>query len=77
VTTVKYDMKEKGVVTVKIYNVAGQLVRTLVDGVKDAGSYKVVWDGKNNLGAETASGIYFCKMETKGFSATKKMVLLR
>jgi hypothetical protein len=77
VTTIKYDMKEKGLVTVKIFNVAGQLVRTFVSEVKDAGSYAAVWDGKNNLGAEVASGIYFYKMETSGFSATKKMVLLR
>jgi hypothetical protein len=77
VTTIGYSMKEKGVVTLKIYNVAGQLVRTLVDGVKDAGAYKAVWDGKNNGGTPTASGIYFYKMKTAGFSATKKMVLLR
>jgi C1A family cysteine protease len=76
-TSIKFDMKEKGVVTLKIYNVAGQLVRTLVDGVKDAGAYSVTWDGKNNLGSGVGSGIYFYKMETKGFSATKKLVLLR
>jgi hypothetical protein len=77
VTSIRFDMKEKGVVTLKIYNVAGQLVRTLLDGVKAAGSYSVAWDGKNNRGAGVGSGIYFYKMEAKGFSATKKMVILR
>jgi hypothetical protein len=76
-TTIKYDVKAKGLVTVKVYNVAGQLVRTLVSEVKDAGSYTAVWDGTNNLGADAASGIYFYKMETGGFSETRKMVLLR
>jgi len=76
-TTIRYDMKEKGLVTVKVFNVAGQLVRTLVSEMKEPGSYTAVWDGKNNFGADAASGIYFCKMETAGFSATKKMVLLR
>jgi len=76
-TTIKYDMKEKGLVTLKIYNVAGRLVRTLVNGVMDAGTYSLAWDGRNNTGADVASGIYFYKMETKDFSQTKKMVMLR
>jgi hypothetical protein len=76
-TTIGYSMKEKGVVTLKVYNVAGQLVRTLVDGVKDAGSYKATWDGKNNAGVAAASGVYLYKMNTRGFAHTKKMVLLR
>jgi hypothetical protein len=76
-TTIKFDLKEKGLVTLKVYNVAGQLVRTLVNGVRDANSYTVSWDGKNDRGGAVASGIYFYKMETKNFSQTKKMVMLR
>jgi len=76
-TTIKFDMKAKGLVTLKIYNVAGELVRTLVDEVKDAGSYSVPWNGKNDRGSAVASGIYFYKMDTKSFSQTKKMVMLR
>jgi hypothetical protein len=45
--------------------------------VKDAGSYSAVWDGRNNLGTAAASGIYFCKMEAEGWSATRKVVMLR
>jgi len=76
-TTIKFDMKAKGNVTIKLYNVAGQLVKTLVNDVKDAGSYTATWDGTNNNGSKVASGIYFYRMETKGFCKTKKMVLLR
>jgi hypothetical protein len=76
-TTIKYDMKDKGLVTVRIYDVAGRLVRTLVNETKDAGAYSAVWDGRNNIGADVASGIYFYKMDTAGFVATKKLVLLR
>ena len=76
-TTIKFDMREKGNVTLKIYNVAGQLVKTLVDGVKDAGAYSITWDGTNNLGSRVSSGVYFYKMNTKHFSETKKMVLLK
>ena len=76
-TTIKFDLKDKGMVTLKVYNVAGQLVRTLVNGVKDANTYTVTWDGKNDRGGAVASGIYFYKMDTKDFSQTKKMVMLR
>jgi hypothetical protein len=48
-----------------------------VDEVKDAGAYTAVWDGRNEGGAAVASGIYFYKMETAGFVATKKLVMLR
>jgi len=76
-TTIAYDIKAKGLVTIRLYDVAGRLVRTLVEGVKDAGSYTAVWDGMNNLGAAAASGIYFCKMEAGDWSATRKIVMLR
>lgn len=76
-TTIRFDMKEKGLVTVIIYDVSGTLVRTLVNGVRDAGSYSVVWNGANERGSAAASGIYFCRMETETFNAAKKLVLLR
>ncbi len=76
-TTIRYDMKDRGLVSIRIYNVAGQLVRTLVNGEKEAGIHSVAWDGRNGAGAGVASGIYFYKMETAGFSATKKLVMIR
>jgi|WetSurMetagenome_2_1015567.scaffolds.fasta_scaffold14076_2 hypothetical protein len=76
-TTIKFDLKEKGHVTLRVYNVAGQLVRTLADDMRDAAAYSVSWDGRNNAGSIVASGIYFYKMETKDFLQTRKMVLLR
>jgi hypothetical protein len=76
-TTIKFDMKAKGHVTLKVYNVAGQLVKTLVNGVKDAGSYTVTWDGTNNNSSKVASGVYFYKMDTAEYNKTLKMVLLR
>jgi hypothetical protein len=76
-TSITFAMKDKGVVTLKIYNVAGQLVRTLMSGTKDVGSYTVTWDGKSDRGGAVASGVYFYKMETKDFSQTRKMVMLR
>jgi flagellar hook assembly protein FlgD len=55
------------------------LVRTLVDGdyAADAAGHSVVWDGRGDRGEPVGSGVYFYRMETKRFSATRKMVLLR
>ncbi len=63
--------------TLKIYNILGQLVRTLVDEEKAPGNYKVIWDGRDNSGKEVGSGIYFYQLKTEEYTATKKMVLLR
>ena len=76
-TTINFDIRKKGHVSLKIYNVAGQLVKTMVNEVMDAGSYTKDWKGTNNIGANVASGIYFYRMESESFSATRKMVLLR
>ncbi|MDP3025836.1 MAG: FlgD immunoglobulin-like domain containing protein [candidate division Zixibacteria bacterium] len=63
--------------TLKIYNILGQLVKTLVDEEKLPGNYKVIWDGKDDSGKEVASGIYFYQLKAKDYTDTKKMVLLR
>ncbi len=52
--------------TLKIYNILGQLVRTLVDEEKLPGRYEVVWDGKDDRGKEVTSGVYFYRLETEG-----------
>jgi hypothetical protein len=77
VTTIKFGLKEKGHVSLRIYDVAGRLVRTLVDEVRKAGSYEELWDGKNNRGTHVASGVYFYRFKTRDFEKTRKMVLLR
>jgi flagellar hook assembly protein FlgD len=63
--------------TLKVYNVKGQLVRTLVDEEKLSGNYNIIWDGKDNSGKEVSSGIYFYQLKTKDYTDTKKMVLVR
>jgi hypothetical protein len=76
-TTIKYSVKEKAHVSLKIYNVAGQLVRTLVSSVFNAAAYTEIWNGRSNSGNPVSSGVYFYKLVTKNFSKTKKMVLLK
>jgi hypothetical protein len=76
-TTIKFGVRERGVVKIKIYNAAGQLIKTLIDEVLDPGEYSKDWNGVNDRGAAVASGIYFYRMETKSFGKTRKMILLR
>jgi hypothetical protein len=77
-TTIKYQVKNSGHVSLKIYNVAGQLVRTLVDEQVKAGQvYEAQWQGLNNANQPVSSGVYFYKLVTNGYTQTKKMVLLK
>jgi hypothetical protein len=78
VTTISYTIAERGHVSLKVYNVAGQLVRTLVDEVQTPeGVEPVRWRGLNNNGQAVSSGVYFYKLITKDFTQTRKMVLLK
>jgi hypothetical protein len=63
--------------TLKIYNILGQLVKTLVDEPKEAGTYEVTWDGKDENGYQVTSGVYFYKLQAEDFIQTKKMVLIK
>ena len=77
--TIQYSVKTTGRLTLRMYDVAGRVVKVLVDELKQASAapYSVVWDGRNDAGGRVASGVYFCMMETKGFASTKKIVVLR
>jgi hypothetical protein len=77
-TSIEFTLRERGRVTLRVYNVAGQLVTTLVDGVRAPGiTHRVEWDGRNGAGQSVASGVYFYRLQTKGFAKTRKMVLLK
>jgi hypothetical protein len=75
-TSVKFSMAKSASVTLSIYNVHGQLVKTLVDGEVGAGQQQVVWDGSDMSGQKAARGVYFCRMATDGFTASTKMILI-
>lgn len=76
-TYVNYSIRDAGRVNLKVYNVRGQVVKTLVDRKLQPGQYQAHWDGTNENGYLVSSGIYFCKMEANDFRATKKMILLK
>jgi len=76
-TEIKYFIGGRSNLTLKIYNVLGQVVATLADGTFDAGEYTAVWDGKNDVGMPVGSGVYFYRLETETFKESRKMLLLR
>ena len=76
-TRIRYALKEEGPVTLQIFNVLGQEVRTLVDGVETAGDKTVVWDGRNTAGMPVPSGTYFYRIVAGNFVQAKTMILLK
>jgi hypothetical protein len=78
-TSIRYSVGGDGPVEVslKIYNVAGRLVRALVDGQIAPAEYEIIWNGRNENDQEVASGMYFYRLQVSDYVETKKMVLLR
>ncbi|MCB0278675.1 MAG: T9SS type A sorting domain-containing protein, partial [Calditrichaeota bacterium] len=80
-TTISFDVPYQSRVTIQIYNILGQLVKTLVDNrLYDAGkSYKIIWDGTNNASRKAASGMYIYRFinEESNTIQIKKMILLK
>lgn len=76
-TTIRYSVPEAGKVTLRIYNVLGQEVLTLVNSDQVAGYYALRWNGRDRLDRAVASGVYLYRMEAAGFSKVHKMLLLK
>jgi len=76
-TRIKFALPMPGYVSLKIYNIAGQLIKSLVDKKLAAGYHIFFWDGTDEAGNNVTSGTYFYQLKTSHFIATKKMVLLR
>ncbi|MEL6821215.1 MAG: T9SS type A sorting domain-containing protein [Calditrichota bacterium] len=76
-TTIRYRLSQQEMVTLEIFNLLGQKVRTLVNQVEDTGEYSVRWDGRDTNGYSTASGVYLYRLRAGEFTATRKMMLIR
>jgi hypothetical protein len=76
-TLISYSLPERANISLKIYNVKGELVQTLQNGQQPAGKYTVEWNGLNSAGIPVNSGIYFYRLQAEGFSGTMKMFILR
>ncbi|MDD3464469.1 MAG: T9SS type A sorting domain-containing protein [Candidatus Cloacimonetes bacterium] len=76
-TTISYILPEASEITLSVYNLKGQLVRTLVEGFKPSGLHQVVWDGKDKLNRQASSGVYFIRLQSGKTSKTRKMLLMK
>jgi hypothetical protein len=76
-TRISFYLPVDEVVTVEIFNPAGQLVRTLTSSMLFAGHHVLSWDGSDRNGHPVGSGLYFCRLQTGDFSTARKIVLLR
>jgi hypothetical protein len=76
-TAISYQITRPGKVKINVYNLTGQLVKTLVNEDRDPGSYQIKWNGKNEQDHGVSSGTYIYRLESPGFNAAKKMLVLK
>ncbi len=79
---IPYELSEQAHVVIRIYNITGQLIKTLDEGVKESGAYTTQsraahWDGRNDEGDEVASGVYFYQLQVGNKTLTGRMVVLK
>ena len=76
-TTISYNIKEADLVSLDIYNVKGQKVKSLVNDRQTAGRHDIVWNGKDDNGKSVSSGVFFYRMKSGKYTSTKKMILMK
>ncbi len=76
-TTIKFQIPKSTFVTLKIYNISGKEIKSLVNETKSVDFYSVKWDGTNNNGLRVNSGVYIYRIKAGSFTDVKKMVFLK
>jgi len=76
-TKIEYSLINSGQVSLEIFSIKGQKVKTLVNGNKETGSYTVIWNGKDDNDMSVVSGVYLYKLKTGNYEQTRKMILLK
>ena len=76
-TVIEFDLSERGPVALTLHNILGERVLTLVSGVRAPGSYRILWDGRDDDGVELASGTYLYRLATGRTSTARRLMLLR
>jgi hypothetical protein len=77
ITRIGFRLPRPSRVILEVFDVSGHLILTLYDKELNSGSYEVDWDGRNSMGQEVASGVYFYRLKTDHFIAAKKMLLIK
>jgi M6 family metalloprotease-like protein len=76
-TVIQFDLGQESPVNLSVYNTRGQLVKTLLTGSKQTGSYSLIWDGTNDLNEPQSSGVYFYKLHYSKKQINKKMLMMK
>jgi hypothetical protein len=76
-TTLLFDIPRTERVSIRIYNVLGDEIAVVAEGIYATGRHHVVWDGQTQYGRSAGSGIYFARLEAGTFKDTKKIVLIK
>ncbi len=77
VTSLRFNIPESGRVSIEVFDVAGRLVKTLLNEDRVAGGHTVRWDGSGDRGREIGSGLYFARMSAGSYQSTRRMMLIR
>ncbi len=77
VTRIQYNLPVRSEVRFEIYNTLGTKIATLVNDTQSAGAYMLTWNGKDDLGKQMPSGLYFYRISTEGFNQTRRMMLMK
>jgi len=76
-TNIEFYMAEPGLVSIDIYNIRGQRIRTLVNETYESGTHRVLWNGEDEDGRSVGSGVYFYNMRSGNYIETKKMIMIK
>ena len=76
-TEINFSLEKNQPVTLRIYDVKGELVKTLVNNLMSSGSHQIIWDGTNDKGMRQASGVYFYRLQSEANFSVKKMLMLK
>ena len=76
-TEIRFDLPENDNVTLAVYNMMGQKIKTLTSGNMSPGYHSIIWNGTNDAGAKVATGMYFYSINTSSFQSIKKMLFLK
>ena len=76
-TIIRFQLPEKEIVELKIFNIQGREIRTLINNEMESGTHKICWDGLDRNGNLVPSGIYLYRLKTKSFTSVKKAVMLK
>jgi len=76
-TAIRYMLPHKTPVSLCVYNIVGQRIKVLFNGIREAGEYMALWNGCDDDNNKVSTGVYFYNLQTNGYNITKKMILLK